>query len=85
MQIIGRVDTGFSQAERRELADRLGMLRCESVLNISSRSGLPYQWVLPQMIVEVACHELLTTTSDGELTCAAKNVHVVHHAATRSL
>lgn len=66
MQIIGRVDTGFSQAERRELADRLGMLRCESVLNLSSRSGLPYQWVQPGLVVEIQCHELLTTTSDGE-------------------
>jgi len=66
MQIIGRVDTGFSQAERRELADRLGMLRCESVLNLSSRSGMPYQWVRPDLVVEIQCHELLTTTSDGE-------------------
>lgn len=66
MQIIGRVDTGFSQAERRELADRLGMLRCESVLNLSSRSGLPYQWVRPGLVVEIQCHELSTTTSDGE-------------------
>jgi len=66
MQIIGRVDTGFSQPERRELADRLGMLRCESVLNLSSRSGLPYKWVQPEMVVEIACHELLTITSDGK-------------------
>lgn len=66
MQIIGRVDTGFSQAARRELADRLGMLRCESVINLSSPSGLPYQWVRPEMVVETQCHELLTTTSDGE-------------------
>ncbi|MBI2844864.1 MAG: AAA family ATPase [Armatimonadetes bacterium] len=66
MQIIGRVDIGFSQAERRELADRLGVLRGGSVLPLSSRSGLPYQWVRPEMVVEIQCHELLTTTSDGE-------------------
>ena len=66
MQIIGRIDTGFSRAERRELADRLRPLRCESAPNLSSRSGLPYQWVRPEMVVEVACHELFTTASDGE-------------------
>lgn len=66
MQIIGRVDIGFSQVERRELADHLGIMRCELAINLSSRSGLPYQWVRPGLVVEVACHELLTTTSDGE-------------------
>ncbi|MHB9038664.1 MAG: AAA family ATPase [Armatimonadota bacterium] len=66
MQIIGRVDIGFSQAERRELADRLMSLKCESAMNLSSRSGMPYQWVRPQMVVEIACHELLASNSDGE-------------------
>ena len=66
MQIIGRVDIGFSRVERRELADLLGALQRKSVLNLSSRSGLPYQWVRPEMVVEIACHELLTTNSDGE-------------------
>ncbi len=66
MQIIGRVDTGFTQAARRELADRIVPLKCESAVNLPSRSGLPYQWVRPQTVVEVACHELLTTNSEGE-------------------
>ncbi|MHB9038364.1 MAG: AAA family ATPase [Armatimonadota bacterium] len=66
MQIVGRVDIGFSQAERREIADRLDPLRCEAAMNLSSRSGHSYQWVRPQMVVEIACHELLTTNSGGE-------------------
>jgi hypothetical protein len=66
MQIIGRVEIGFSQSERREFLDWLRSLKCESAINLSSRSGLPYQWVRPEMVVEVSCHELLTTHSDGE-------------------
>jgi len=64
MQIIGRVDTGFSQDERRELVDRLGAMKCKSAINLSSRSGLPYQWVRPQIVVELSCHELLITNSN---------------------
>ncbi|MHB9038957.1 MAG: ATP-dependent DNA ligase, partial [Armatimonadota bacterium] len=66
MQIIGRVDIGFSQAEKRELADRLSSMQCESAISLSSRSGLPYHWVRPEIVVEVLCHELLSTNSDGE-------------------
>ena len=66
MQIIGRVDIGFSVSERRQIADRLNPLNCESTLNLSSRSGLPYKWVRPVMVVEVTCHELLSSNSGGE-------------------
>ncbi|MHB1463362.1 MAG: AAA family ATPase [Armatimonadota bacterium] len=66
MQIIGRVDIGFSANERRELADRLSPLKCESAINLSSRSSHPYEWVHPQIVVEVCCHEILCTSSDGE-------------------
>ncbi len=63
---IGRVDIGFSREERTELAQRLALSTCECALHLSSRSGLPYHWVRPEMVVEVACHELLTANSDGE-------------------
>ncbi|MHB9038427.1 MAG: AAA family ATPase [Armatimonadota bacterium] len=66
MQIIGRVDIGFSQAERRELAELLAPMKCESALDLSSRSGSPYHWVRPEIVVEVSCHELLSANSDGE-------------------
>jgi len=66
MRIIGRVDTGFSAAERNDIATRLEPLHCESSVHLSSRSGLPYHWVLPKLVVEVSCHELLTRNSDGE-------------------
>ncbi|MHB9039017.1 MAG: AAA family ATPase, partial [Armatimonadota bacterium] len=59
-------DIGFSQAERLEIADRLGPLKCESAMNLSSRSGHSYLWVRPQIIAEIACHELLSTNSDSE-------------------
>jgi len=66
LQFIGRVETGFSARERHELAERLRPMSCGSSFSLSSRSGLPYTWVRPEMVVEVTCHELLAMTSDGE-------------------
>lgn len=66
MRLIGRVDIGFSADERRTLASRLESLQCESSLHLSSRSGLPYRWVHPEIIIEVSCHELLHANTDGE-------------------
>ncbi|MHB9124573.1 MAG: AAA family ATPase [Armatimonadota bacterium] len=66
VQLIGRVDTGFSAAERKEFLDRLSSLSCGSALHLTSRSGIPYTWVKPEVVVEVTCHELLTIKSDGE-------------------
>jgi len=66
IQLIGRVDIGFSAEERREIADRLSPLACESTLYLTSRNGLPYTWVKPEVVIEVTCHELLTHRADGE-------------------
>ncbi|MHB1458433.1 MAG: AAA family ATPase [Armatimonadota bacterium] len=65
-QLIGHVDIGFSDSERKEIAGRLALLSCESSLHLSSRNGIPYTWVAPGMVVEVTCHELLTLKADGE-------------------
>ncbi len=56
LQLIGRVETGFSERERHELAERLRPMQCASSLSFSSRSGLPYTWGRPEMVVEVTCH-----------------------------
>ncbi len=66
LQLIGRVDMGSSQQERHELAERLRAMSCVSLMSLSSRSGLPYTWVRPEMVVEVTCHELLAVNTDGE-------------------
>jgi len=66
MQLLGRVDIGFSAGERREIVERLAPLSCQSSLNLANRNGLPYTWVKPEMVIEVACHELLTHRSGGE-------------------
>ncbi|MHB1459148.1 MAG: ATP dependent DNA ligase, partial [Armatimonadota bacterium] len=66
IQLIGHVDIGFSDSERKEIADRLTPLSCESSLHLSNRNGIPYTWVAPTMVVEVTCHELLTHKADGE-------------------
>ncbi|MHB0999251.1 MAG: AAA family ATPase [Armatimonadota bacterium] len=66
IRLIGRVDIGFSVDERKTLAPRLEPLQCESSLHLSSRSGLPYRWVRPELIVEASCHELLHANAEGE-------------------
>ncbi|MHB1000857.1 MAG: AAA family ATPase [Armatimonadota bacterium] len=66
IRLIGRVDIGFSAEERKALAPRLEPLQCESSLHLSSRSGLPYRWVHPELVVEVSCHELLHASTDDE-------------------
>jgi ATP-dependent DNA ligase len=78
IQLIGRVDIGFSMAERKELLDRFAPLSCESALYLTSRNGLPYTWVRPEIVVEVTCHELLTNRSDGEPDMEAKIAFPAH-------
>jgi AAA+ superfamily predicted ATPase len=65
VQLIGRVDVGFTDIERKQLAARLAPLQQPSALVLTNRAGRPYQWVTPQLVVEVRCHELLTIDQDG--------------------
>ena len=66
VHLIGRVDTGFSRSERTEIAETLAPLACGSEINLTSRSGMPYTWVRPEVVVEITCHELLTVRTDGD-------------------
>jgi len=65
VQLIGRVDVGFTAEERQLLAARLAVLQQPATLVLSSRAGRPYQWVTPQLVVEVRCHELLAGDQEG--------------------
>jgi len=66
VQLIGRVDVGFSAEERRQLATTLAALPQPAALALTNRTGRPYQWVAPQLVVEVQCHELLAADADGQ-------------------
>lgn len=64
-QVIGRVDTGFKNRERRELAERLRPLASETPIHLVGRSGRPFLWVRPEVVVEVECQEIQTRRSEG--------------------
>jgi len=66
-QLLGRVDTGFTEADRRELADRLQPLIAESAYLAASRGGALFRFVRPELVVEVKCNDLLTVRANGEL------------------
>jgi AAA+ superfamily predicted ATPase/ATP-dependent DNA ligase len=66
VQLIGRVDVGFSASERRQLARALAASPQPAALALTNRAGRPYQWVAPQLVVEVQCHELLSTDAEGQ-------------------
>ena len=65
VQLIGRVDIGFSAEERKMLAARLVPLQQPAAHILTNRAGRPYQWVRPQVVVEVHCHELLSGDHTG--------------------
>lgn len=62
--LIGHVDVGFSREERRQLSAQLTAVSCSSTVLLTNRRGMPYQWVQPTLIVEIRCHEVLTTRQD---------------------
>ena len=66
VQLIGRVDVGFTADDRRQLASHLASRHQPAALALTNRAGQPYQWVAPQLVVEVRCHELLTADADGD-------------------
>lgn len=66
VQLIGRVDVGFSAEERRQLAAVLAASPQSAALALTNRVGRPYQWVAPQVVVEVQCHELLAADAAGQ-------------------
>ncbi|HUT37529.1 MAG TPA: AAA family ATPase [Planctomycetota bacterium] len=65
-QLLGRVDTGFSEVDRLELAERLRPLMVESSHLAASRGGALFRFVRPEMVVEVKCNDLLTLRASGE-------------------
>jgi AAA+ superfamily predicted ATPase len=66
VQLIGRVDVGFSAEERRQLATTLAASHQPAALALTNRAGHPYQWVAPQLVVEVQCHELMAADAEGQ-------------------
>ena len=65
-QLIGRVDTGFTRADRIELAERLRTLVTDTSYLAPARSGALFRFVRPQVVVEVKCNDLLAERSGGD-------------------
>ncbi|HUT34215.1 MAG TPA: AAA family ATPase [Planctomycetota bacterium] len=65
-QLLGRVDTGFTEADRLELAERLRPVVVESSCLAASRSGALFRFVRPEMVVEAKCNDLLTVRANGD-------------------
>ena len=65
-QLLGRVDTGFTEADRRELDERLRPLVVESAYLAASRAGALFRFVRPDVVVEVKCNDLLAVRASGE-------------------
>ncbi len=65
-QLLGRVNTGFSEAERFELARRLQPLAVQSSYLAAARSGALFQFLRPEVVIEVKCNRAVAqSTCDG--------------------
>ncbi len=65
-QLLGRVDIGFSEAERFVLWRRLQPLSVQSSYLAAARSGALFQFLRPEVVIEVKCNDLLAVRSNGE-------------------
>ena len=65
-QGIGRVRTGWSHEENRDLAARLGPLACASTYRAATDQGTLYRWVRPELVVEVRCNDLLSVDTHDQ-------------------
>ncbi|MBC8424811.1 AAA family ATPase, partial [bacterium] len=65
-QLIGRVRTGWSNREKRELAQHLQPLECPSSFRSVTDHGTLSRWVMPELVVEVKCNDLLVANSRDE-------------------
>jgi len=65
-QLIGRVRTGWSNQEKRELAARLQQIECTSTFRSVTDHGTLSRWVRPELVVEVKCNDLLVANSRDE-------------------
>jgi ATP-dependent 26S proteasome regulatory subunit len=65
-QLIGRMNTGFKEAERYELSRMLTPLAVQSNYLAASRSGALFRFLKPEIVVEIKCNDLLAIRSSGE-------------------
>ncbi|GAB4245717.1 MAG: DNA ligase D [Thermoleophilia bacterium] len=66
LRYVGKVGTGFTEKQRRELAKRLAVLRTEGSPFAAGRERVSgdVRWVRPELVVEVAFGQW---TADGEI------------------
>ena len=50
-----------SEAERRELHERLSTSLCPSSFRKATHQGTLYRWVRPEVVVEIKCNDLIAS------------------------
>ncbi len=64
-QIVGSVGNLGSSENRRSLLEQLLKGECASSFRHTSNDGVLYRWVKPELVVEIACTDLVVEESDG--------------------
>lgn len=66
IQLLRTIRTGFTREQRGQLAELPQPLQVESPLSLSSHTGVPIQWVRPEVVIEVHAFGLITQRANGE-------------------
>lgn len=66
LQLLGKVGGGFSDDERRELFGKLKKSVVESDYVETSSAYLAYEWILPKVVAEIKCLDVIATNSRGD-------------------
>lgn len=67
LQVLGSCGNLGSDDDRRALAARLAPIRCESAYRHASSDGALYQFVRPELVLEIRVNDLQSEGTDGEL------------------
>lgn len=63
--IVATVGSGFSDMDRLMWQSKLEPLKCESDFIVVSSNKLAYQWVKPQVVIQVKCIEIISEDYSG--------------------
>jgi hypothetical protein len=60
--VIGKVGTGFTEVDRKEWYERLEKVKVDSNILEIAGNGLAFNWVKPEIVVEISYQELIYET-----------------------
>jgi ATP-dependent DNA ligase len=65
-QVFAKVGTGFDDEQRREFYTKLKALEVPSAFKTTDRNHTVFTMVRPEIVIEVAFHDLITESSSGK-------------------